>query len=115
MALEPGVSVVKGGQLIHGKIAAEGEHRIEADGAVPFGQDEAIPIGIVRLVWIDAQVLEVERDQHVHGGQGSANVPGPAGSDSVKDPPSGLLDDAAQLRVGEELSVRVHGKPLSTK
>ena len=65
-------------QLFHGIIAAQSQRGVERRGAVPFGEHKAIPVGIGRVLGIDAHGVEIEHREHVQHGQGAARVAGGA-------------------------------------
>ena len=75
VTLQPGVRAIEGQQLLDREVPAQGHRRVQPDGRVALGQDEAVAVRPAGLVRADPELREVERGEHVGGGQRSAKVP----------------------------------------
>ena len=63
-------------QLLLGEEAPQGENGVQGGGAVAFGQDKTVPVGVVGMGGVHPHGVEVQHGQQVHGGQRAADVAG---------------------------------------
>lgn len=66
-----------------------------------LGQNEAIAVRILGAGGIHSHLMEVEGNQHVDCGQGTADVAGLAGGDRFYYAPPGFLGNVGQIRGSE--------------
>ena len=74
VALQDGVELAEVRVLIAGDEALGGEHRIIAGGGMTLGEHEAITVGIVRVLGVNAHVVEENAGHQFHRGQRTAGV-----------------------------------------
>ena len=60
--------------LVAGDKALGGEHRVVAGGGVTLGEHEAVAVGIVRVLGVNAHVIEEDAGHQFHSGQRAAGV-----------------------------------------
>ena len=76
MPLEVAVDVAEGSQILHGEVAAERQGAVQAGGGVALGEDEAISLRPFGVLWVDAQLVEVQVGEQVGRGETAAGVAG---------------------------------------
>ena len=76
MALEHGADVAELLQLADIEIAAVGQHRIQAGGAVALGEHKAVPVGVLGGLGVDVHLFEVEIGKDVRRGEGASRMAG---------------------------------------
>ena len=116
MALEDGVVLTQGVQLLGVKVAPAGQCRIEHRAGVAFGEDEAVPVSPAGVLGIDIQHVEVQGGHHLHRGERAAGVSSLGGVDHGDDVLSdldGLLFQPFHIPLGEVVVVH-HRSILST-
>src|SRR5205085_1564814 len=97
MALQARVDLVERLELLDGEVAALGQHGVEGDGGVTFGEDEAVALGPVGALGVDAHDLEVEGHEDVGGRERATQVAGLRLVDGLDDQAARLHGDALQL------------------
>src|SRR5579884_3771296 len=75
MALQSRIDLVEGIKLLDGEVAAQGEHGVQSDRRMAFGENKAIPIRPVRALGIDPQDLEIQNGQDICCRQRPPQVP----------------------------------------
>ena len=76
MPLKVAVDVAEGGQILHGEVAPEGQGTVQAGGGVALGEDEAISLSPFGVLWVDAQLVEVQVGEQVGRGETAAGMAG---------------------------------------
>ena len=74
VALQDGVELAEVRILVAGDKALSGEHRVVAGGGVTLGEHEAVAVGIVRVLGVNAHVVEENAGHQFHRGQRTAGV-----------------------------------------
>ena len=74
MTLQNGVQLAEVRVLVAGDEALGGEHRVVAGGGVTLGEHEAVAVGIVRVLRVNAHVIEEDAGHQLHRGQRTAGV-----------------------------------------
>ncbi len=100
MALEPGVDLVEGIELLDRKVSAQGKHGVERNRRVPLAEDQAISIGRIWLRRIDSELVEVERDEDIRDGERPADVAGTRLVDRLKDQATRASRECLEFRDG---------------
>ena len=74
VALQDGVELAEVRILVAGDKALGGEHRVVAGGGVTLGEHEAVAVGVVRVLGVNAHVIEEDAGHQLHRGQRAAGV-----------------------------------------
>ena len=68
--------MAEGGQVLCGEVAPEGQRAVQAGGGVALGEDEAISLRPFGVLWVDAQLVEVQVGEQVGRGETAAGMAG---------------------------------------
>ena len=74
VALQDGVQLAEVFILVAGDKALSGEHRVVAGSRMTLGEHEAVAVGIVRVLRVNAHVIEEDAGHQLHSGQRAAGV-----------------------------------------
>ena len=83
--------------LLHREIAPQGQHRIEGRGAVPFGEDQPVPAGVLGSLGVNTHLVKIQCGQQVHHRQGAADMAGTGGVYHVQGQETGSLGGNCQV------------------
>ena len=75
VALQPAAKLAQGRQLLHRKEPSPGEGRVQQWSSMALGEDEAITVGPLWPVRINAQLVKVEDSNDLCWRQGAPGVP----------------------------------------
>ena len=71
-------------EVIQGEEAPECQHGIQGGGTVALGQHEAVAVGGMRGVGVDAHDAEIQHGQQIHAAHRAAGMPGSGLVDTLK-------------------------------
>ena len=74
MTLQDGVELAEVRILVAGDKALGGEDRIVAGSRMTLGEHEAVAVGVVRVLGVNAHVIEEDAGHQFHSGQRAAGV-----------------------------------------
>src|SRR4051812_4823236 len=90
MALKRTVERPEALQQIGAEVAGLGEDRVVERRRVALAEQEAVPIGVLRLHRVVSELAEEEPDQQFDARERPAGMPGLGGEDSLEDAPADL-------------------------
>jgi hypothetical protein len=76
VTLQARIDGVERAQLFDREVPAQGQDRIERDRGMALTEDQAVAIGLARIVWVDREPVEIEIDEDVRDRKRTTDVPG---------------------------------------